>query len=901
MGPVPRSARRAAGVIALAVALVLVAAPAAFAATYTVGTTSDATGTCANPSARMCSLRQVIAFENASGTNDTIVVPAGSYTLTNGQLNITQSMTIAGTGARITSIIQKTTTSTSRVFAILGNPNSGFTPTVTISGLAISSGEADSTSTPAFFGGNVVNEGTLTLSEDSIENGSTTFGSGAGISNDGGNLTLAHSLVAFNGSSQTNDSGGIQNFGPNPITNGPGNLTVMDSTITNNISAQGGGIFSWCGGTSGSCSASGQLNSVTVDNSTIAHNDGGTRSKVGGGLLTSAGAIELESSIVAFNTVDTPSAGAASNCGTGGSGTIISFFHHNMETGSDCGFNATGDLQNANPIFTSTTPQNNGGNTDTLGLSPTSPAVDEFGERQGCSNGTDQRDIPRPAGLGCDIGAFELVPTYNATEGGTSLSHQLVPTDCPVISMQITWGDGTQSAGTSAGQGTHTYAEEGTYDGSIVWNSDDCGSGNYRSTFVVDVADAPLSATGILFDATAGSTFSGQVATASDADPNGTASDYSATIDWGDGSTTPGTVTPGPGGFQVSGTHNYARGGTYPTTVSIADAGGASTVAHGTATVTSSPTPVVTGSPPSIGGTSAGFTGSVNPSGLPTTASFQYGLDPRYTGGGPIAYTQSTPAQAAGSDFTNHIVTASVTGLVPNATYHVRLVASNSAGTTFGPDLAFNTLMTAPPPPPTLGQTFTISLASGVVLIKVHGVFIPITELRQIPKNTVIDALHGTLTLTIAAPGGPGGAPDAAAKGKKRKVKTEKGTFSGAVFKITQATRSPSKGLATRALVEGAFKGAPTYETCKKHKAADVTAAALSSKTLQLLHASAKGKFRTSGRYAAATVRGTKWTIADRCDGTLTHDITDSVAVTDFVRHKTIILHASQSYLAKKP
>ena len=46
-------------------------------------------------------------------------------------------------------------------------------------------------------------------------------------------------------------------------------------------------------------------------------------------------------------------------------------------------------------------------------------------------------------------------------------------------------------------------------------------------------------------------------------------------------------------------------------------------------------------------------------------------------------------------------------------------------------------------------------------------------------------------------------------------------------------------------------------------------------------------------------MRGTKWTIADRCDGTLIHDLTDSVAVTDFVRHKTIILHAGQSYLAK--
>jgi hypothetical protein len=309
---------------------------------------------------------------------------------------------------------------------------------------------------------------------------------------------------------------------------------------------------------------------------------------------------------------------------------------------------------------------------------------------------------------------------------------------------------------------------------------------------------------------------------------------------------------------------------------------------------------VSTGTPPSIGGTTAGFTGSVNPGGLPTTAFFQYGLDPKYTGGGPINYDQSTPAQSVGSDFATHTVTASVTGLVPNATYHVRLVATNSAGTSFGPDISFNTHKTAPPPPPTLGNTFNVSVVNGVVLIKINGVFIPLTELRQIPKNTVINALHGTLTLTTAVPAG-GGARDAAAT-RKNKVKTQSGTFSGAIFKITQATSGAGKGLATLALVEGAFKGAPTYATCKqKPKAGEASAAALSSKTLQLLKSNAKGKFRTSGRYSAATVRGTKWTIADRCDGTLTHDITHSVAVTDFVRHKIIILHAGQSYLAKKP
>jgi hypothetical protein len=131
-------------------------------------------------------------------------------------------------------------------------------------------------------------------------------------------------------------------------------------------------------------------------------------------------------------------------------------------------------------------------------------------------------------------------------------------------------------------------------------------------------------------------------------------------------------------------------------------------------------------------------------------------------------------------------------------------------------------------------------------------------------------------------------------KAKKPKTKTQRGKFSGGVFKVTQAR----SGLATLALVEGAkFKGAPTFASCKTKKGKAVTAA-LSKKTLQLLHGSAHGKFRTKGRYAAATVRGTIWTIADRCDGTLTHSIKDTVTVSDFVRHKTIILRPGHSYLA---
>jgi len=440
----------------------------------------------------------------------------------------------------------------------------------------------------------------------------------------------------------------------------------------------------------------------------------------------------------------------------------------------------------------------------------------------------------------------------------------------------------------------------------IGWTFDGLAPGNSMTFSWNTVISDTAPAGGFSFTGAAGATVGGTVATITDPNTSATSSAYSATINWGDGTITPGTVSGSNGSFAVTGNHAYTTGGQFPVAVTITSVGtsqGSSTVTD-TATITATPATVLTGVP-SVTATGAAFSGSANPNGLPTTASFQYGLDPKYSGGGPVVYTNSTPALSVGSDFASHVVTTSVGNLVPNALYHVRLVATNSAGTTFGPDVTFTTAKAPAPGSPALGKTVNISLVSGLVLVKIHGVFVPLTELTQIPTNTEINALKGSIKLITAINGGTHPASDAAAKGKKPKPKpkpkTQSGTFGGAIFKITQARSGASKGLATLAIVEGAFTGAPSYSLCTKHKAGDPSATAASVKTLQLLHASAHGKFRTKGKYSAATVLGTKWTVADRCDGTLTHDITDSVSVTDFVHHKTITLHAGQSYLAKKP
>jgi hypothetical protein len=87
--------------------------------------------------------------------------------------------------------------------------------------------------------------------------------------------------------------------------------------------------------------------------------------------------------------------------------------------------------------------------------------------------------------------------------------------------------------------------------------------------------------------ATAGSPFNGLVATFSDLDPNGNARNFTATIDWGDGHFSPGTIAANPsGGFNVNGANSYSAGGTLPVTVKIADLEGEALTIQNTAAVT---------------------------------------------------------------------------------------------------------------------------------------------------------------------------------------------------------------------------------------------------------------------------------------------------------------------------
>ncbi len=96
-------------------------------------------------------------------------------------------------------------------------------------------------------------------------------------------------------------------------------------------------------------------------------------------------------------------------------------------------------------------------------------------------------------------------------------------------------------------------------------------------------------------------------------------------------------------------------------------------------------------SPPAIIGqwasgvtyTEASLNAQINPEGFPTTYKFEWGPT--------TAYGNSSTQSGIGSDNANHTVSAFLSALQPDSTYHYRVIATNSIGTSEGPDHLFRT------------------------------------------------------------------------------------------------------------------------------------------------------------------------------------------------------------------
>ncbi len=176
-------------------------------------------------------------------------------------------------------------------------------------------------------------------------------------------------------------------------------------------------------------------------------------------------------------------------------------------------------------------------------------------------------------------------------------------------------------------------------------------------------------------------------------------------------------------------------------------------------------------------------------------------------------------------------------------------------------------------PPPRFQHSVDIGLVSGVVTVKPPGQrsFVLGGQDRNIPIGSVINTVRGRVDLRAATPPAAGG---------------HRGSFQDAQFYDGSMTVTQQN---TSAVTDVNLVGGNSARC----------SSSLSNQVLRLLWASGSGVFRTSGRYAAATVRGTTWLTEDFCDGTLVRAEQGVVVVQDMVNHRSVTLHAGQSYFAR--
>jgi hypothetical protein len=361
------------------VAFLSAALPAQAAVTVNTTTDPEAAGGCMGLPGD-CSLRQAVA---KAEPGDTVVVPAGTYTLTLGWISIAKGIAVQGAGADSARVVAEGPIHAFQVES---------PAPATISGMSITAGHVTSGPTISFFlhGGAVYNTPGSWLTLQGVSVSGTTLETteafpgpirGAGIANNG-TLTVSDSTVSGNVEEAAGAGNGSQGAG---LFNSGGSASIVNSTIAGNsqvatpgTSSSGAGIENVGGGT------------VQLTNVTVAGNTG-------------SAAIRNGSTLNAVNTI--VANGPSGNC----AGTLTSL-GHNLESADECGLHAAGDQVGKDPLLGAL--GGNGGPTSTMALAEGSPAIDA-GDPAPCPT-TDQRGVARPQRSGCDVGALELEPSSAA-------------------------------------------------------------------------------------------------------------------------------------------------------------------------------------------------------------------------------------------------------------------------------------------------------------------------------------------------------------------------------------------------------------------------------------------------------------------------------------------------------
>ena len=193
----------------------------------------------------------------------------------------------------------------------------------------------------------------------------------------------------------------------------------------------------------------------------------------------------------------------------------------------------------------------------------------------------------------------------------------------------------------------------------------------------------------------------------------------------------------------------------------------------------------------------------------------------------------------------------------------------------------------APPPPPPvvassvaepepeLGRTARATPVTGVVLVGKGNDLHTLRDREIVPIGSTVDATGGRVKLELeSAPG-----PDRAKYGRFMD-----GEFYDGAFTVVQRTTS---SLVDLKLLDESGLSARSF------------ARAATKKRGLRVWGKARGRFRTSGRNGAATVRATEWLTSEQALGTLFRVREGVIQVREFATGRTVTLRAGQEFLAK--
>jgi len=270
------------------------------------------------------------------------------------------------------------------------------------------------------------------------------------------------------------------------------------------------------------------------------------------------------------------------------------------------------------------------------------------------------------------------------------------------------------------------------------------------------------------------------------------------------------------------------------------------------------------------------------------TVSQTVSLSSVFTGAGPCSVTGNAFTCSIGTLLYGGSATVTVSGtIVSQGTVLATMSASaeqqdpeqanNSASATIGTPPATQPGPFLPPvpadlPPPRRGVTVNVTPLLGIVLV--NGV--RLREGEQIPVGATVDTRKGRVLLQSA---------------------NGTAAFKDGLFRIVEPrTRG---GFTELRLLGGNFLGGCGHPA--RHLSMANGAETHEKKVVRRLWGNGTGRFRTSGRFSSATVRGTIWLTEDRCDGTLTRVLRGTVAVLDAVLKRKVLVGPGESYLARAP